>query len=203
MGGEGFARVAILGAGNGAHAFAAELGMKGRDVRLFTMFAAEIEEIWKRGGVEAEGVVQGFGRVSLATTDISRAVKGAEMILVVVPASAHRAMAEAVAAHLEDGQVVGIHPGRTGGALEFAGVLKKAGVKAKVKVAEAQTLLYTCRISGPARVAVKGVKREVRLAALPASDTAAVLDMLRPVFPQFKAARNVFETGLEIGRAHV
>ena len=193
----GFKRAAILGAGNGAHAFAAHLGMLGVEVNIYNKFPEELAAIRERGAVEAEGALEGVGPVNKATTDIAEAVAGAEVILVVVPAFAHRFMAEALAPHLVDGQVITLHPGRTGGALEFARVLEERGVKARVMIAEAQTLLYACRISGPARVSVKGMKREVAVAAFPARDTGAVLERLRPVLPQFIPAANVMETSLD------
>lgn len=194
---KGFKRAAILGAGNGAHAFAAHLGMLGIEVNIYNKFPEELTAIRERGAVEAEGVLEGVGPVNKVTTDMAEAVAGAQVIFVVVPAFAHRFMAEALAPHLEDGQVVTIHPGRTGGALEFAQVLARSGLKAKVKIAEAQTLLYACRISGPARVSIKGLKKGVPVAAFPASDTPAVLERLKPVLPQFTAAANVLETSLD------
>ncbi|HHW91145.1 MAG TPA: NAD(P)-binding domain-containing protein [Firmicutes bacterium] len=194
---EGFKRVAILGAGNGAHAFAAHLGMLGKEVNIYNKFPEELAAIKEKGAVEVEGVLEGVGPVNKVTTDIAEAVAGAEIILVVVPAFVHRFMAQALAPHLVDGQIITIHPGRTGGVLEFAQVLKESGLKADVKIAEAQTLLYACRISGPARVAVKGLKKEVAVAAFPARDTQAVLDRLCPVLPQFKAAANVLVTSLD------
>jgi len=117
--------------------------------------------------------------------------------LVVVPANAHAAIAEACAHHLRDGQVIVLNPGRTGGAMEFRQVLKNNGSTCRVLVSEAQTLLFTCRISGPARVWVASIKRRVPLAALPARDTKRVLEVLSPIYPQFTAAQDVLETGMD------
>ena len=169
-------RVAVLGAGNGAHAFAGDLAARGCSVRLYNKFAHEIADLRAAGGVNLEGAVEGFGRLELVTTDIAPVVASADVILVVVPATVHAFMAEACAPHLRNGQVVVLNPGRTGGALEFRSVLTRMGIKARVLVAEAQTLLFTCRITGPARVRVSGVKHAVTLAALPASETTAVLE---------------------------
>jgi opine dehydrogenase len=191
------ARIAVLGAGNGAHAFAGHLALRGHRVRVYNQFAGEIADLQARGGVDLEGVVQGFGALELVTTDIGPVVAEAGLILVVVPATAHRVMAEACAPHLREGQTVVLNPGRTGGALEFRNVLHRMGVTARVLVAEAQTLLYTCRISGPARVRVTSVKHRVRLAALPGRDTGPVLAQLNPLYPQFVPAADVLETGLD------
>jgi opine dehydrogenase len=46
-------------------------------------------------------------------------------------------------------------------------------------------------------VRVTSIKRQVPLAALPASDTARVLAALRPLYPQFVPAQDVLETGLD------
>ncbi len=189
--------IAVLGAGNGAHAFAGDLARRGYRVRLYNKFANEIADLQSAGGITLEGVIEGFGALELVTTDIAPVVADADIILVVVPANAHAFMAEVCAPHLRDGQVIVLNPGRTGGALEFRGVLNRLGVRARVFVAEAQTLLYTCRLSGPARVRISMVKRAVTLAALPARDTASVLERLNPLYPQFVAAADVLETGLD------
>jgi opine dehydrogenase len=189
-------QVAVLGAGNGAHAFAGDLAQRGYNVRMYNKFAQEIADLQAAGGVTLEGVVEGFGRLDLVTTDIAPVVAEADIILVVVPAIAHAFMAEACAPYLRSGQVIVLNPGRTGGALEFRSVLRRMGVGAWVFVAEAETLLFTCRISGPAQVHVSFVKREVPLAALPSGDTAQVLAKLNPLYPQFVPAADVLETGL-------
>lgn len=189
--------VAVLGAGNGAHAFAGDLALRHYIVRLYNRFELELADLRTYGGVTLEGLVNGFGRLDLVTHEIAPAIAEADIILVVVPAHVHAIMAEACAPYLHDGQIILLNPGRTGGALEFRNVLNQAGVKAHVSVAEAQTLLYTCRLSGPARVHISSVKHQVPLAGLPACDTPAVLERLHPLFPQFVAATDVLETGLD------
>jgi len=189
--------IAVLGAGNGAHAFAGDLALRGHRVRLYNKFAEEIAALQAKGGVTLEGALTGFGALELVTTDIGPVVAEADIILVVVPAVAHAFMAEACAPHLRDGQLILLCPGRTGGALEFRQVLRGLGVERRILVAEAQTLLFVCRISGPAQVRITTLKRETSLAALPASDTASALQRIHRFYPQFTAATDVLETSLE------
>jgi len=189
--------VTVLGAGNGAHAFAGDLALRDYIVRLYNRFEFELADLRASDGVTLEGVVNGFGRLDLVTHEIAPAIAEADIILVVVPANAHAFMAETCAPHLRDGQMILLNPGRTGGALEFRNVLNRMGVKARVQVVEAQTLLYTCRLSGPARVHISSVKQQVPLAALPTCDTTAVLERLNPLYPQFVAATDVLETSLD------
>lgn len=187
-------KVAVLGAGNGGHAMAGHLALKGFPVRVFNRFEEETVHLQERGGVTLQGAVEGFGELELVSTDVMKVVPWADVIMVVVPAFAHRWMAEACAPCLHDGQTIVLNPGRTGGALEFRDVLEGMGVEAGVLFAEAQTLLYACRISGPARVRIAGIKKRVPLAALPASDTAEVLERVKELFPRFTPASNVLET---------
>ncbi len=189
--------IAVLGAGNGAHAFAGDLALRGHSIRVYNKFALEIVDLQLARGVTLEGTLEGFGPLDLITTDIAPVVREADIIFVVVPAIAHAFMAEECAPFLHDGQVILLNPGRTGGALEFANVLREKHVQARILIAEAQTLLYTCRLSGPARVRITSIKREVPLAAFPASDTAAVLAQINPLYPQFVAAADTLETGLD------
>jgi len=189
--------VAILGAGNGAQAIAGHLALKGFTVRLYNKFEEEIVHIREQGGITVQGAVEGFGRLELVTTDIASALDGARAIMVVVPAFVHRFMAEVCAPHLQDGQVVVLNPGRTGGALEFANELRehpRFSAYPRLKVAEAQTLIYACRITGPAQVRINSIKRQVPVAAFPATYTDEVLAVARQLFPEFIPAANVLET---------
>jgi len=188
--------IAVIGGGNGARAFAGHLALKGATVRLASRFPDELAGIAEAGGVTVEGAITGFGRVEVVGADFERALQDAALILVVVPAFAHREIARALAPYLVDEQTVVLNPGRTGGALEFAHVLRESGCRARVYLAETQTLLYACRAVGVSAVSIKGIKKEVALAAFPAVDTPAVLAALKPHFTEFKPAPTVLETSL-------
>ena len=58
--------VAILGAGNGAHAMAGHLALKGFTVRLYNKFEEEIVQLREQGGVTAIPMWIGFMREALA-----------------------------------------------------------------------------------------------------------------------------------------
>ncbi len=188
--------VAVLGAGHGGHAMAGHLALCGAAVNVYNRSPERIATMRGQGGVWVEGAVQGFGRVNTVTTDLGEALADADLIMVVVPASAHRSMAQACAPHLRHGQIVVLNPGRTGGALEFAATLRAEDVAARVIVAETQTLIYSCRLSGPGRVHVLSLKRRVPLSALPATDSRRVLDVMGSFYPQFVPAPTVLHTGL-------
>jgi opine dehydrogenase len=75
-------------------AMAAHLAM-GFTVNLFNRTPDHVEIIKKRGGIELESVEggpHGFGELALVTSNISEAIKKMEVIMVVLPSSAHRDM---------------------------------------------------------------------------------------------------------------
>jgi opine dehydrogenase len=191
-------QIAILGAGHGGKAMAADLAIRGYAVRLYNRTYEHIQTIAARGGIELalETGYQELGLIDVVTNDIALALDGAHLIMVVIPASGHRDVAQACAPILADGQIVVLNPGRTGGALEFRHVLDEAGSTAEIIIAETETFLFASRSTGPAQAQIFRRKNTVPLAALPATGTRAVLDVLQEVYPQFIAAPNVLHTSL-------
>lgn len=188
----------VIGAGHGGKAMAAHLGMRGFPVRLFNRTAERVEAIKARKGIglTVQDQEEGFGPLELVTSDIGPAVQGSKVIMVVIPATGHRDIAEGCTPYLQDGQIVVLNPGRTGGALEFKNVLDLSGCKADVTVAEAQTFIFASRSMGPAEAKIFRTKNTVPLAALPATRTPEVLAALEEAYPQFIAAPNVLHTSL-------
>ena len=150
-------RFTVIGAGHGGRAMAAHLALMGFDVALYNRTPEHIEGIKARKGIDlegGEGGPHGFAELALVTSDIQEAVQHAEMLMVVVPSSAHVNIALDVAPYLRDGQIILLHPGRTCGAIEFDKVLRDSGCQAQVIVAEAETFIYASRADGPAHLDV-------------------------------------------------
>ena len=186
----------IVGGGNGGQSLAGHLSIMGFSVRLYDIFEETINAISEQGGIHVEGAVQGFGALEFATTDIAKAVDGADVVMVVAPATAHRAIAEACAPVLADGQVVILHPGATCGTLEFKKVLADHGCSARVTLAETNTLIYACRSPQPGYAKIIGIKQDLVVAALPARDTGKVASLFHEAFPQVVAGKNVLQPSL-------
>jgi len=192
-------RYTVVGAGHGGKAMAAHLALMGFPVTLYNRTADNIAVIKARGGIELEsyeGGPRGFGQLALVTSDMREALGGADVVMVVTPSTAHADIARAAAPCLRDGQIVVLHPGRTGGAIEFVQVLKEHGCTADVTVAEAETLIYASRSEGPAQSHIFRIKESVPVAALPATRTPQVLEALAPAYPQFIDGTSVLHTGL-------
>ena len=173
------------------------MSIAGYTVSLYDINVNRINRLKQLGGVTLEGKLHGFGKISCITTDIFEAVSEAEIIMITTVANSHADVAKSIAPHLIDGQIILLSPGRTCGALVFEQVLKELCCNQRFYLAEAQTLVYACRIVEEGRVNVIGVKDEVLLSALPANDTEHVLNKITPIYPCFKAAENVLRTSLE------
>ncbi len=189
----------VIGAGHGGKAMAAHLALMGADVALWNRTFDHISVVKKRGGIELEspeGGPHGFGNINLVTSDISEAIAHAQVIMVVLPSSAHGDIAKAAAPHLKDGQIVILHPGRTLGALEFTKVMRDNGCTADVTVSEAETFIYASRADGPAQARIFRIKEAVPLAALPACRNEMVLEAIQHAYPQFIDGVDVLHTGL-------
>lgn len=188
---------AVIGGGNGGQSAAGHLGMMGFPVRLYDVFPESVEAINRKGGVEVTGVLEGFGKVELATTNLADAVKGADIVMVIAPATAHRSIAADLARHIAPGQVVFVHPGATLGALEFYQIFAEAGVpRGSVTICEAQSLVYATRLVEHGKVSIKGIKQSLAVGALPAERIGTVILDLQEAYPQMKAAKNILETSL-------
>lgn len=187
----------IIGGGNGGQAAAGHLSILGFQVRLYDIFEETVEIIAKQGGIEVEGAVAGFGPIEFATTDLKKAITGADIIMIIAPAIAHRKIAMDCAPLLQSNQIVILHPGSTCGAMEFYHVLKEQGCKEDIIIAETNSLLYACRLVKPGHVNIFGVKETLMVAALPSNKTQEVTDLLNLAFPQIYSGKNVLESSFE------
>ena len=189
----------IIGAGHGGKSMAAHLAQMGFPTTLFNRTPDHIAAIKELGGIDLvsqETGIRTFCKLELVTSNLEEALKNAEMIMVVVPSSAHADIAKHCAPYLKDGQIVLLHPGRTCGAIEFAKVLQDENCKADVTISEAETFIYASRSDGPAEARIFRIKEAVPLAALPASRTQHVLDTIHQAYPQYIDGVNVLQTGL-------
>ena len=189
----------VIGAGHGGKAMAAHLGLMGFPTTLYNRTPSHIDAIRQLGGIDLmsfEGGPRGLGKLICVTSEISEALNKADMIMVVVPSSAHEDVARACAPYLKDGQIIVLHPGRTCGAIEFVKILRDLNCKANVTVAETETFIYASRSDGPAEARIFRIKDAIPVAALPATRTKLVLDMIHEAYPEFIDGGNVLQTGL-------
>ena len=185
-------RVAIIGAGNGGCAAAAELTQLGLEVRLYGRSASTVQPMQAIGGVEHEGVIgDGFTPLALITSDAGEAMNGADAVVVMAPTHAHVNMAMTIAPHLAQHQVIFSAPGHT--LTLFPNALRQHGHPAPI-TCESATLPYICRKVTPTRVRVSRKAAKLKFAAFPATRTQELADMIRPLFPAVSPVPTLLDT---------
>ena len=189
--------IAVLGGGNTAFAVAARLTLQGRRIVLAEVpeFAAALDPIRDTGAIHLRGVAgEGRAEIHRITTDPGEALDEAELALLIVPAYAHRAFAQACIPHLRPHHTVVLMPG-TLGSLEWSHLLQQAGGPS-ITLAEVDTAPYVCRKTAPDTATIWGVVRGLGLGVLPSTQTVRVQELLGPLFPGVQTYPDVLACGL-------
>jgi opine dehydrogenase len=184
--------IAIIGAGNGGCAAAADLTLRGFSVRLCGRSASTVDPIRERGSIEVSGVLgDHVAPIALVTRDAGEAMRGADLVIVMGPTHAHGAIADTIAPHIEDDQVLLAAPGHT--ILLIPNALRAKGrpVSAYCDMA---TLPYIARKSGPASVRITQAAKYLVFASFPGKRTNELAERLRPVYPSIQPGTNLLET---------
>jgi opine dehydrogenase len=194
-------RVAVLGAGAGGLAVAYEWVSRGHEVSLYSHrdHAQEIEAVRERGGIRAEGVVEGFAPIATATTDVGEAMAGADAVFVVGPAYATEVIAHEARNHLLPGMTVVVCPSSCVGSLAFKQAAGLDLFDESVVVGETSTLPYAVRASGGVAHVFHRFDVGLYAAAAPRTATPKLLEVLRHAYPRAEEAASVFQTTLQNG----
>lgn len=175
-------KIAILGGGHGAYAAAADLSEAGHAVRLWRRDAAAVRALSADSRIALRDAV---GRrevaIALATTDIGAALRDAELVLIPTPATAQDDIADAIAPHLVDSQVVFLPPGSFG-SFAMAERVRAAGNRADVAWAETGTLPYLARKHGDREVNITARAVHLPTGVYPARHADRALALIRSVF---------------------
>ena len=121
-------------------------------------------------------------QLALVTTDIAEAVRNAELILCPVPAFAQRDIADLLAPHLADGQVVFLPPA-TFGSIIFAAAARDTGNGAAASFGETGTLPWLTRKHGPFEVAITIRAKRLPVGVFPLKAKHHALDVIGRTFP--------------------
>lgn len=189
-------QVAVLGGGNGALTTAGDLALAGFNVRMWTAFPEEIDEIYKTGTIKMTGLGrQGEAKLQAVTRDLGEAVSGADVICSPSPAFSQPAIAEALAPHIQDGQVLFLSPGSMGSYL-FAKVFKERGCLKDIAIAEPGTLPYLTRKTASDEVLVSGHAVKLPVGVFPARKTHDAISVLKELYPAIHPVENALSVAL-------
>ena len=184
--------IAIIGAGNGGCAAAAQLTQRGFDVRLYGRSRSTTEPLQEIGGVEYEGELgEGFAKLSLITNDAGAAIAGVDVILIMVPTHAHESVARTIAPHLADRQLLMAAPGHT--LLLIPTTIRKMGGKLGA-YCDSSSLPFICRKSAPSKIRITRAAQMLYFAVFPGDRLDAVAEQVRQVFPHIQPRASLLHT---------
>jgi len=195
-------RIAVLGAGGGGLAVAYEWTSQGHEVALYAQHAHEhhLRPVRERGGIQAEGKLEGFVSPATVTTDIAEALDGVDVVFVVGPAYATEPFGHDARGHLRPGMTVVVCPSSCVGSLAFKHAAGLDLHDESVVVGETSTLPYAARASMHASVRIfHRVDTGFSAAAAPRSNTPRLLELLRQVYRNTDEAAGIFQTTLQNG----
>jgi opine dehydrogenase len=186
-------QVVIMGGGNGALAFAAYFALRGHTARLweFPEFRSGLTRVYEKQSIDVTGVLEGEAEVRCYET-LGDALDGATILMAVLPAFAHARLALEISPFLREDMILVLNPGRTGGALEVAAILRERGIR--IPVAETQSLLFACRRRGEQGIHIGGIKSFLRVGVFPADRTEEVMSRMVNLIPPFRAVPDVLTT---------
>jgi opine dehydrogenase len=177
--------VAILGAGNGGLAATVDLTIRGFSVGLWSRRIETLRPIQMRGGIEYSGVFgEGFIEPTLVTKDLGEVLFEAELVIIMLPTSAHFEIGESLAPFLTKEQTVLLAPGHT---LTILPAALHAGGVISPEFCEVGTLPYICRKDEYAHVKISKCSDYLPFAAFPINRTDEMFSLVQKVFPKIHA----------------
>jgi opine dehydrogenase len=182
-----FMKVGILGAGAVAYGTAAYLIEAGHQATLWSPSGNRTKALAAGAPLNATGVITGDFHPRVASSCMD-AVLQADVVMIVLPAFAHKAVFDTMASHVRDGQPIIISSHMSFGALYLSKLLAAQGVGAPI-VAWGTTLT-TGRQLSPTEVMVNTVRKKIDIAAVPESVAASDLSFCTELFGDRFVARD-------------
>jgi opine dehydrogenase len=175
--------IAVLGGGHGCYAAAVEMSELGHNVRFWRRDAQAFAPVLETGAVTVIDY-KGEREVSIhkATSDLAEAMRGAQLVLLPLPATTHEGLAPQVAPLFEEGQVAFFGPG-TFGSYIFAKAMLDAGNTADVSFAETGTCPYLVRKRDVRKIAISVYATRLPTGVLPARNTDHAFALLEQAYP--------------------
>jgi opine dehydrogenase len=184
--------IAIIGAGNGGCAAAAQLVQRGFEVRLYGRSRGTTEPLAAIGGIQYEGALgQGFAPLPLITNDAGAAMAGADLVLVMAPTHAHEEIARTLAPHVTPAQLIMAAPGHT--LLLIPNTIRRAGGRLGI-YCDSSSLPFICRKSAPHRINVTRAAQMLYFAVFPGEEVDAVAERVRQVFAHIEPRPSLLHT---------
>ena len=175
-------KIVVIGGGNGSYAAAADFAEAGHDVRWWRRNSSDFAEITKAGGITVTDYKGSRPVKIVPTDDLAAAMSGAELIVAPTPANAQADIADRLAPHMEDGQVIFLPPG-TFGSYIMMKRMRDAGCTADFAIAETGTLPWLTRKQSQTEVRISTRASRLPTGVLPARKTEQAIAVISQAFP--------------------
>lgn len=184
-----------MGAGHQGLAMAAHLSDNGVECSLWNRTKENIKHIIQTGKINCSGIINKSVPIRRVSDQLDELMQ--KVIMVATPSTAHRDIARLLARYVDSSNVIILHPGRTFGVLDFLGILKSCGCRSMPLVAEAQTIVYTCRRDASNGVKLFALKRGIKIGALTWDDACKAIGYI-PICirDRFEPASSYIQTSL-------
>ena len=182
--------IAVCGGGHGALTAAGDLTQRGFEVRLALRNRDRFAPVFETGRIRLEGALDGEVEVASVTDDHAAAVRGADLVLLPLPAQAQVEVAERIAPAVGPDQLVYLTKGT------FGATAVRRILGGRVAVSENAILPYGTRVTGPDSVRVGLLAEHLPTGVYPASATDDVLAAIGRVYPATERAEDVLDASL-------
>ena len=192
-------KITICGAGNGGVAAALEMTEKGHEVTIYHSrgYSKGLDKLRENNTATLNGKPVTFQKFSINPAE---AIKGQDVIMLTIPATAIEDVAREIIPFLEDGQMIYINCAAAMGALRFRNTMDKMNVHTNVLVGESMSLTYASRYDQKENAAtIFGHNKYNMFSAYPATDTDEMLDVLSEMYEYLVPAKNIIEVVLNNG----
>ncbi len=169
-------RITIVGGGNIGTQFAVHFAEKGHEVVIYT----STPELYDGhlSIVNEDGIVTHEGDICLVTKDPETAFRGAEVIIITMPATMMKSIAEIIYENTDERTSIGVVPGNGGSECAFKKCIDRGNAFFGIE-----------RVPAVARLVEKGkivrsvgYRNELHVAAIPASEGAKYAELISGVF---------------------
>ncbi|TDL81472.1 NAD/NADP octopine/nopaline dehydrogenase [Palleronia sediminis] len=172
-------KVGLAGAGSVAFGTAAVLKEAGHDPMLWSPSGRGTEDLAQGGTLRATGAVETTLTPRIANSAAMLAREN-EVLIVALPAYGHKAVLDALAPHIAEGQHVIMSSHASLGAVYLMGLLSERGVSAPITAWG--TTICTGRRQSGTEVTVNTVRNRVDLCTVPADRSAEALKLCQKLF---------------------
>jgi len=189
--------ITVIGAGNSGLAMVAHMSSEGNKVTLWNRTDANLSKLKETHVIKCDGLIKEDVTIDFVTSDIKEALANPDIVLITTPADSHKDLAKDIAINLKKKVLIVLNPGRTFGAYEFLDVYRKHKGTEEITIAETQTIIYTCRKTGPDSVNIITMKSDVLISTFNSEENSKIIDNLPICIRKyFKPAKSIIETSI-------